>query len=50
MGLITKNGQIFKLPTKKGIQKGLVTKNGEISTLIQHKPAPVVVVVSIFSL
>ena len=42
MALITKNGQIHPIPTKKGKQKGLITKNGEISTLIPYLPAVVV--------
>ena len=42
MALITKNGQIYPIPTKKGKQKGLITKNGEISTLIPYLPAVVV--------
>ena len=42
MALITKNGQIHHIPTKKGKQKGLVTKNGQISTLIPYLPADVV--------
>ena len=42
MGIITKNGQIHPIPTKKGKQKGLITKNGQISTLIPYKPADVV--------
>ena len=41
MGIITKNGQIHPIPTKKGKQKGLITKNGQISTLIPYKPADV---------
>ena len=43
MGLITKNGQIHSIPTKKGKQKGLITKNGQISTLIPYVPAPVTI-------
>ena len=43
MGMITKNGQIHPIPTKKGKQKGLITKNGQISTLIPYLPADVVV-------
>ena len=43
MALITKNGQIHPIPTKKGKQKGLITKNGEISTLIPYLPIVVVV-------
>tara|TARA_B100000287_G_scaffold383088_1_gene388633 strand:- start:1253 stop:1501 length:249 start_codon:yes stop_codon:yes gene_type:complete len=43
MGMISKNGQIHPIPTKKGKQKGLVTKNGQISTLIPYLPADVVV-------
>ena len=43
MGLITKNGQINIIPSKKGKQKGLVTKNGQISTLIPYQPADEVV-------
>jgi len=42
MGMITKNGQINIIPSKKGKQKGLVTKNGQISTLIPYLPADVV--------
>ena len=42
MALITKNGQIHPIPTKKGKQKGLTTKNGQISTLIPYLPADVV--------
>tara|TARA_B100001094_G_scaffold304073_1_gene332684 strand:+ start:4789 stop:5037 length:249 start_codon:yes stop_codon:yes gene_type:complete len=42
MALITKNGQIHHIPTKKGKQKGLVTKNGQISTLVPYLPADVV--------
>ena len=42
MALITKNGQIHPIPTKKGKQKGLITKNGEISTLIPYLPIVVV--------
>ena len=42
MGMISKNGQIHPIPTKKGKQKGLVTKNGQISTLIPYLPADVV--------
>ena len=36
MGLITKNGQVHFIPTKKGKQKGLITKNGQVSTLIPY--------------
>ena len=43
MGMITKNGQIHSIPTRKGKQKGLITKNGQISTLIPYLPADVVV-------
>ncbi len=43
MGLITKNGQIHLIPTKKGKQKGFITKNGQISTLIPYRLADVVV-------
>ena len=43
MALITKNGQIHPIPTKKGKQKGLTTKNGQISTLIPYLPVVVVV-------
>ena len=43
MALITKNGQIYPIPTKKGKQKGLITKNGQISTLIPYLPVVVVV-------
>jgi hypothetical protein len=39
MGMITKNGQIHPIPTRKGKQKGLITKNGQLSTLIPYKPA-----------
>ena len=42
MGMITKNGQIHPIPTRKGKQKGLITKNGQISTLIPYLPADVV--------
>ena len=42
MALITKNGQIHPIPTKKGKQKGLTTKNGQISTLIPYLPIVVV--------
>ena len=42
MGMITKNGQIHHIPTKKGKQKGLVTKNGQISTLVPYGPLDVV--------
>ena len=42
MALITKNGQIHLIPTKKGKQKGFITKNGQISTLIPYRPADVV--------
>lgn len=43
MALITKNGQIHLIPTKKGKQKGFITKNGQISTLIPYRPTDVVV-------
>ena len=43
MAMITKNGQIYHIPTKKGKQKGFVTKNGQISTLIPYAPVDVVV-------
>ena len=43
MGMITKNGQIHPIPTKKGKQKGLITQDGHISTLIPYLPADVVV-------
>ena len=43
MGMITKNGQIHPIPTRKGKQKGLITKNGQLSTLIPYKPAVEVV-------
>ena len=42
MGMITKNGTIHPIPTKKGKQKGLITKNGQISTLIPYLPVVVV--------
>jgi len=42
MAVITKNGQINIIPSKKGKQKGFVTKNGQISTLIPYLPADVV--------
>ena len=37
MGMITKNGQLHPIPTRKGRQKGLVTKNGQIVHLPLHK-------------
>ena len=44
MGMITKNGKIYPIPTIKGKkQKGIITKNGAISTLIPYRPADVVV-------
>ena len=43
MALITKNGQLHPIPTRKGKQKGLITKNGQLSTLIPYKPAVEVV-------
>ena len=42
MALITKNGQISNIPSKKGKQKGIITVNGQISTLIPYQPADVV--------
>ena len=42
MCMITKNGTIHPIPTKKGKQKGLTTKNGQISTLIPYLPIVVV--------
>ncbi len=42
MGMITKNGKIYPVPTIKGKkQKGIITKNGTISTLIPYRPADV---------
>mgnify|MGYP003113992270 CR=1 FL=1 len=46
MGLITKNGQISVIPSKKGKQKGFITKNGQISTVIPYQPTDVSVAVS----
>ena len=42
MALITKNGQISNIPSKKGKQKGIITVNGQISTLIPYQPTDVV--------
>ena len=42
MGMITKNGKLQSIPTRKGKQKGIITKNGHISNLIPYRPADVV--------
>ena len=46
MGMITRNGQILNIPTKKGKQKGLITVNGQVSTLIPYRPADVTTAVT----
>ena len=43
MPLITKNGQIHPIPSKKGKQRGLITKNGQISTLVPYVPTPITI-------